>query len=249
MMLEGRGRLAEGDRLLFGAGAFERLEESLGQGRWRVHCDQSQQLLATGRMPLPPYIRRTRGQDERDGADRERYQTVFAQYPGAVAAPTAGLHFSPELLRELDERQVDTAKLTLHVGPGTFQPVREQDLLLHRMHSEHFRIPETTVAAIDQTRSRGGRVIAVGTTVVRALEAVAQGNAVVAGSGETAIFIRPPYRFRIIDGLLTNFHLPESTLLMLVSAFAGRAAVLRAYSEAVAERYRFYSYGDAMLIT
>jgi len=248
MMLEGRGRLAEGDRLRFGDEGVLWLRQALGQGHWRVACNLGPELLASGRMPLPPYIKRSRGRDARDAADRERYQTVFAEHPGAVAAPTAGLHFSPRLLGELEERQVETARITLHVGPGTFQPVREQDLSRHLMHAESFRVPAATVEAIERTRGRGGRVIAVGTTVVRTLEAAAAGGELRAGSGETTLFIRPPFRFRIVDGLLTNFHLPESTLLILVCAFAGRQAVLNAYAQAVAERYRFFSYGDAMLI-
>ncbi len=199
---------------------------------------------AQGSMPLPPYLDR-----EPDAADRERYQTVYAAEPGAVAAPTAGLHFDEPTLTGLKAAGIALARLTLHVGAGTFQPLRVDEIDLHRMHAERFQLPPETVAAIDATRRRGGRVIAVGTTVVRTLEAAAAGGALAAGSGETDIFIRPGHRFRVVDALLTNFHLPESTLLVLVAAFAGRERVLAAYHHAIAGRYRFFSYGDAMFVT
>jgi S-adenosylmethionine:tRNA ribosyltransferase-isomerase len=173
---------------------------------------------------------------------------VFARQPGAVAAPTAGLHFDEAMLAALRERGVELAWLTLHVGAGTFQPVRVHDLSEHRMHSERFEIPQATVDAIARTHARGGRVIAVGTTSLRALEAGAQGGELRAGAAETEIFITPGYAFRVVDRLITNFHLPKSTLLMLVSAFAGSDAIRAAYAHAVAERYRFFSYGDAMLL-
>jgi S-adenosylmethionine:tRNA ribosyltransferase-isomerase len=191
-----------------------------------------------GSVPLPPYIGRSP-----DAADAERYQSLFAAVPGAVAAPTASLHFDAPLLAALDARGVKRALLTLHVGAGTFQPVRSEDLDEHRMHAEHYSVPPATLAALAQARAAGGRVVAVGTTVARALESAAAG----AGQGETRLFVRPGYRFSAIDGLLTNFHLPGSTLLMLVCAFAGHAEVLGAYRHAVAQRYRFFSYGDAML--
>lgn len=197
-----------------------------------------------GHMPLPPYIRRP-DQD----ADRERYQTVFARRPGAVAAPTAGLHFTPELLAELAAHGVEQTFVTLHVGAGTFQPMRVSRVEEHRMHSEWLEVGAEAAAAIAACRERGGRVVAVGTTVVRTLESAADAEGRVAPAVmETDIFIRPGYRFRVVDGLVTNFHLPESTLLMLVSAFARRESILAAYAEAVAERYRFFSYGDAMLL-
>jgi S-adenosylmethionine:tRNA ribosyltransferase-isomerase len=195
-------------------------------------------------MPLPPYIDR-----EPDASDRERYQTVYAAEPGAVAAPTAGLHFDEPTLARLTAAGIAIARLTLHVGAGTFQPLRVDEIDLHRMHAERFQVPPETVAAVNATRSRGGRVIAVGTTVVRTLEAAAAGGALAAGSGETDIYIRPGHRFRVVDALLTNFHLPESTLLVLVAAFAGRERVLAAYHHAIAGRYRFFSYGDAMFVT
>ena len=197
-----------------------------------------------GRLPLPPYITHAAA-----AADEERYQTVFARSPGAVAAPTAGLHFDAALLQRLAEHGVGAAWLTLHVGAGTFQPVRVRNLAEHRMHSERFEIPATTVDAVAQARSAGGRVVAVGTTSLRALEAAAQSGELRAGAGETDLFITPGYEFRVVDRLLTNFHLPKSTLLMLVSAFAGRAPIRRAYEHAIRQRYRFFSYGDAMLLT
>jgi S-adenosylmethionine:tRNA ribosyltransferase-isomerase len=197
-----------------------------------------------GAVPLPPYIARAP-----DAADRERYQSLFARVPGAVAAPTASLHFDAALLAALAARSIGRAQLTLHVGAGTFHPVRSENLEDHRMHAEWFELPADTVDAIARTRHAGGRVIAVGTTVARALEASAAGtDALSAGQGETSLFITPGFRFRVVDGLVTNFHLPGSTLLMLVAAYAGREAVLAAYQHAIAQRYRFFSYGDAMLI-
>ncbi len=198
---------------------------------------------AHGRLPLPPYIAHAAEID-----DETRYQTVYARQTGAVAAPTAGLHFDEAMLATLKEVGAELAWLTLHVGAGTFQPVRVHDLAEHRMHSEQFEIPQTTVDAITRTRARGGRVIAVGTTSLRALEAAAQSGELHAGPAETDIFITPGYRFRVVDRLITNFHLPKSTLLMLVSAFAGCATIRAAYRHAVEQRYRFFSYGDAMLL-
>ncbi|MEO6270393.1 MAG: tRNA preQ1(34) S-adenosylmethionine ribosyltransferase-isomerase QueA, partial [Lautropia sp.] len=192
-----------------------------------------------GRLPLPPYIGHAG-----DADDDSRYQTVYASRPGAVAAPTAGLHFDAAILERLRERGVATAMLTLHVGAGTFLPVRTENLAEHRMHSERFEIPVETARLLAQTRSRGGRIVAVGTTSLRALEA-SGGRA---GSAETDLFVTPGYRFSVVDMLVTNFHLPKSTLLMLVSAFAGVDAIRRAYSHAIAKRYRFFSYGDAMLL-
>ena len=205
-------------------------------------------ILAHGEMPLPPYIHRGRDDPRRD-LDAERYQTVFAREPGAVAAPTAGLHFSREVLHELEVAGVRVAALTLHVGPGTFLPVRTPRLEEHRMHAEVFCVPEATAGAIERTREAGGRIVAVGTTVVRALETAAtESGRVQAGEGRTTLFVVPGFRFRVVDALVTNFHLPRSTLLMLVSAFVGRERLLDAYACAVRERYRFYSYGDAMLV-
>lgn len=200
-------------------------------------------LERAGHMPLPPYIGRAD-----DPSDRERYQTVFAREAGAVAAPTAGLHFDQALFDRLDAVGVGIARVTLHVGAGTFQPVRVEDSAQHRMHSERLRVTEEVCRRVRATRARGGRVVAVGTTVVRALETAAADGDIQPYEGETAIFIYPGYRFRAVDALITNFHLPGSTLIMLVSAFAGREHVLAAYRHAVAQRYRFYSYGDAMFI-
>jgi S-adenosylmethionine:tRNA ribosyltransferase-isomerase len=200
---------------------------------------------SVGEPPLPPYIRRPKAVPE----DRDRYQTIYASEPGAIAAPTAGLHFSESLFRKLAARGIETAEVVLHVGPGTFRPLDDQSLREGRLHSEHYELPEETARAIARTRERGGRVIAVGTTSVRVLESCACGDGQVApGSGETDIFLRPGSSFGVVDGLITNFHLPRSSLLLLVAAFAGRENILAAYAEAIAQNYRFYSYGDAMLI-
>ncbi|NDU85160.1 MAG: tRNA preQ1(34) S-adenosylmethionine ribosyltransferase-isomerase QueA [Ferrovum sp.] len=201
-------------------------------------------LDQVGELPLPPYIAHLAGED-----DEHRYQTVYARHLGAVAAPTAGLHFDEEMLQRLRQQGVETASLTLHVGAGTFQPVRVERLEDHRMHAEWLQIPVETVDAIERTRARGGRVLAVGTTSLRALEgAVDERGQLQAGARETRLFITPGYRFHVVDRLLTNFHLPRSTLLMLISAFGGMTSVQRAYAHAIEQRYRFFSYGDAMLI-
>lgn len=216
----------------------------LGQNQdlWQVRTPGAalEFFEAHGAVPLPPYIQRAAGLE-----DRERYQSIFARDPGAVAAPTASLHFDAELLAALDARGVQRTCITLHVGAGTFQPVRNPDLERHVLHEERVVVPPAACAAIAETRRRGGRVIAVGTTVVRALETAGA----VPWSGDTRVFIRPGFRFQVVDGLLTNFHLPESTLLMLVCALAGRERVLAAYDHAVRSRYRFFSYGDAMFVT
>jgi len=216
--------------------------------------DITRELERLGEVPLPPYITRTRAEEKR--GDRERYQTVFAKSDGSIAAPTAGLHFTAELLRQIHDRGVSVGFVTLHVGPGTFLPVTAENPAAHRMHAERFELEEDTVRAVGAAKAAGQRVIAVGTTTMRVLESVAAQNdgKLAKTSGKTGIFIHPPYRFQVVDGLLTNFHLPRSTLLMLASAFAapgetrGRQMLLAAYAEAVRERYRFYSYGDAMLI-
>ncbi len=200
-------------------------------------------LNELGHMPLPPYIDR-----EDTLSDRERYQTVYAQRDGAVAAPTAGLHFSEAYLQRCRDKGVEFGYVTLHVGAGTFQPVRVENILDHRMHAEYIEVDAALCAQVAAARARGGRVFAIGTTSVRALESASASGELQPFSGDTQIFIYPGYRFRAVDALLTNFHLPESTLLMLVSALAGRENILRAYREAVEQRYRFFSYGDAMLI-
>ncbi len=201
-------------------------------------------FLEQGEMPLPPYITRAA-----DAADVERYQTVYAREPGAVAAPTAGLHFDDDVFAVLADRGIETARLTLHVGAGTFQPVRAEDIREHRMHAERVRVDAGVVEAVEAAQARGGRVVAVGTTVVRSLESAARTGRLAPFEGETDLFIYPGYRFQVVDAMVTNFHLPESTLLMLVSAFAGREPVLAAYRHAVHRRYRFFSYGDAMFVT
>ena len=212
----------------------------------KFSCDVASFFEAHGAIPLPPYIDRPA-----EGADRERYQTVYARSPGAIAAPTAGLHFDVDTFAALQARRVPHAFVTLHVGAGTFQPVRVDDIDRHEMHEEYLEVPRATCDAINATRAAGGRVVAVGTTVVRSLEtaAVASGPALAPYVGETRIFIKPGHQFRAVDAMLTNFHLPESTLLMLCSAFVGREALLAAYAHAVQARYRFFSYGDAMFLT
>ncbi len=217
------------------------------EGFFRLHFEAPEPLekllLRLGEMPLPPYIER-----RADASDMERYQTVFAREPGAVAAPTAGLHFDEAMLDELRRRGIEFGYVTLHVGAGTFQPVRTDELKDHRMHREWLNVGAHLIGQIRRTRANGGRVIAVGTTVVRALESASKDGVLHPFAGETQIFIFPGYRFSSIDGLLTNFHLPQSTLLMLVSALAGRETILDAYRHAVEQGYRFFSYGDAMLI-
>lgn len=201
-------------------------------------------LARHGHMPLPPYIERGD-----DASDQERYQTVYARREGAVAAPTAGLHFDEEILGRLRDTGVDSAYVTLHVGAGTFQPVRTEDVREHAMHAEYLEVDAELCARVEATRARGGRVVAVGTTAVRSLETAAASGTLAPYLGDTRLFIYPGYAFRCVDAMITNFHLPESTLVMLVCAFSGREAILAAYAEAVRERYRFFSYGDAMFLT
>ena len=216
--------------------------------RFCTEADFESLLDRIGKVPLPPYIRRSPGQ-EPPCDDRAAYQTVYASEKGAIAAPTAGLHFTPQLLERLKAKEIDIVAITLHVGYGTFLPVRAQDIRSHQMHSETYSLCEQAADKINSARSAGRRVVAVGTTSVRTLEyASASGGHVQAGNGRCDLFIYPGYRFKAVDAMITNFHLPQSTLLMLVSAFAGRENVLRAYREAIKRKYRFYSYGDAMLI-
>lgn len=242
------GKLKPGRRVLLGPDSEIEIVTVLGGGWRRVRfvgsLDASATLARYGEVPLPPYIRRPPAP-----ADRERYQTVYAQHDGSVAAPTAGLHFTPGLLDALRVRDVALVTLDLHVGPGTFKPVEVEDLAGHPMHGEVYDVSEPAAATVNDRRRAGGQVWAVGTTVVRTLETVvSQSGRVVPGSGETALFIYPPYAFRAVDKLLTNFHLPRSTLLMLVCAFGGYEHVMQAYQEAVQQGYRFYSYGDAMAV-
>ncbi|WP_440026779.1 tRNA preQ1(34) S-adenosylmethionine ribosyltransferase-isomerase QueA [Chromobacterium amazonense] len=235
-----------GSRLIF-AGRWEaemvERHDSMFKLRFLAEENVYDILEASGKLPLPPYIERSAEQD-----DDERYQTVYAREQGAVAAPTAGLHFTDDMLATLQAQGIATAFVTLHVGAGTFQPVKVDNVAEHKMHSEIYDIPQSTVDAVAAARARGGRVVAIGTTSVRALESAAQHGELKAGRGETDIFITPGYRFRVVDRLLTNFHLPKSTLLMLVSAFAGYDEIFHAYRHAVEQQYRFFSYGDAMLL-
>jgi S-adenosylmethionine:tRNA ribosyltransferase-isomerase len=248
-------KLGPGARVVFDAGASALYGEVLERhfhGRrtirlWTSDGRSIQDVVdQIGHVPLPPYIRR----DDRVD-DRERYQTVFARHRGSIAAPTAGLHFTPEILESLKLRRVGLAEVTLHVGYGTFQPVRVERVEDHQLEEEHYDVPAATADAIEEARRAGRRVVAVGTTTTRTLEAVAltSGGKVVAGGGATSLFIYPGFRFQVVSGLLTNFHLPASSLVMLVAAFGGQAAVMDAYADAIARQYRFYSYGDAMLIT
>jgi S-adenosylmethionine:tRNA ribosyltransferase-isomerase len=200
-------------------------------------------LEQIGHIPLPPYITR-----EDDMEDVNRYQTVFANQPGAVAAPTAGLHFDQTMLNKIEQKGVARAFVTLHVGSGTFQPVRVENLSDHIMHKEYYSVSQSTVDAVHQTKAKGGRVIAIGTTAVRALESASKAGQLQAGSGDTDLFITPGYRFKSVDAMLTNFHLPESTLLMLIAAFSGYEPIMNAYSHAIKQQYRFFSYGDAMFL-
>ncbi len=235
-----------GAELLLGDGAHATVLGRDG-GLFRLRFDGEpviRVLDRCGQLPLPPYINRAA-----DTADEHRYQTVYASVYGAAAAPTAGLHFDQPIFDALAAKGVRTAVLTLHVGAATFQPVRGEDVDEHRMHAERYWVPEVTASAVRETRRRRGRVIAVGTTCVRALESAAEAGEFRAHSGDTRIFITPGFEFRVVDGLVTNFHLPRSTLLMLVSAFAGRELILAAYAHAVRQQYRFFSYGDAMFLT
>jgi len=252
-MVRCHGRPRPGEFLLLEDGRLSvRLLKKGERGRWIISLPKGVDLFAllgdVGRMPLPPYIRR--GMDRSlEPLDRERYQTVYAAETGAVAAPTAGLHFTREVLQDLAARGIRNVEITLHVGPGTFQPIKEQDIRRHKMHEEFYSIGAEAAALIVETRRSNGRTVAVGTTACRALEAAAAASDDFGErEGWTDLYIYPPYRFRTTDALLTNFHLPRSTLLVLVSAFAGHEKILAAYEEARRNGYRFYSYGDAMLI-
>jgi len=241
-------RVRVGTRIIFGDGVLRAgILEKTGRGQVRVRLESDrpvdEAIDTVGRTPLPPYIRR-----EPNETDRHRYQTVYSEERGSVAAPTAGLHFSGELLDALRGKGIDTATITLHVGIGTFRPLGEEDMRKETLHGEFSVVPESTVRRIEACRMAGGRVVAVGTTTTRALETAASGGGIAPYRGWTNLFIKPPYAFRAVDALVTNFHLPRSSLLMLVCAFAGSERVLAAYREAVRLRYRFYSYGDAMLI-
>jgi S-adenosylmethionine:tRNA ribosyltransferase-isomerase len=246
-------KIGVGERLTFGEGEGRLEAEVLARGefgerrvRFAAVPNFMERLEKLGHMPLPPYIDR-----EDEAGDREMYQTVYAQTPGSVAAPTAGLHFTPEILDEIRAKGVETAEITLHVGLGTFQPVRVEEVDKIRLHTERYKIAEDAAEKIARARREGRRVVAVGTTTVRTLEFAASQSpdgSIAAHGGEADIFIHPGFKFRVVGAMLTNFHLPKSTLLMLVSAFAGRENVLRAYAHAVTERYKFFSYGDCMFV-
>ena len=237
-----------GSRLVFGDGLLRaEVLDTVEEGNRLIHFEYEgifeEVLDKLGEMPLPPYITHKL-------QDKNRYQTVYAKYEGSAAAPTAGLHFTQELLSQIEKKGVKIVYVTLHVGLGTFRPVKEDNLLNHHMHSEYYQVSEEAAKVINETKANGGRVICVGTTSCRTIESAADGQGVVhAGADNTEIFIYPGYRFKVLDALITNFHLPESTLVMLVSALAGRENVLAAYEEAIRERYRFFSFGDAMFIT
>lgn len=243
-----KGGVAQGKRVSLASGIEAEVTaqgtDNIRTVRFHGISDIRAALRGIGKTPLPPYIKR-----EADATDGERYQTVYAEQEGAVAAPTAGLHFTTELLRRLEKKGVELVKVTLHVGPGTFQPVRVEMIADHRMQPEHYSITADAADRINRAKADGRRVIAVGTTSVRTLEtSAAGGNRIASGNGCSELFIYPGFRFTMTDAILTNFHLPKSTLLMLVSAFAGRERMLSAYRTAIEEQYRFYSYGDAMLI-
>ncbi len=254
-LLRAGGSLREGERLSMRDSDLEvALRREHGAGSWTIALPEgrSKELLKAGRVPLPPYIRRARKQrglpPQMPEIDRERYQTVYAECPGAVAAPTAGLHFTPELLEEIRGTGVEVRMLTLMVGPGTFRPVRARQVEEHELEAEFFHLPGPTAGAVENALNEGRRVVATGTTTCRVLEYVVREREWREQSGWTDLFVHPPFEFRAIGALITNFHLPRSSLLMLVSAFAGRKAILRAYREAMEAGYRFYSYGDAMFI-
>lgn len=253
VLLAGGGRLRDGETLTFRGGTWTlTLVERLERGECEVRVEPPDAaalvLAVVGSMPVPPYIRRDEADPEMDRLDREHYQTIYALRDGSVAAPTAGLHFTPSLMERIRAMATRFAELVLHVGLGTFQPIEVGDLADHKMHSEWYELPAKCAETIARTRAGGGRVVAVGTTSVRVLETCADESGAHAGSGTTQLLIYPPYRFKATDALVTNFHLPESTLLALVFAFAGREATLAAYREAIERQYRFFSYGDAMLV-
>ena len=248
MLAQTRGRPEVGEGIVVVPGPLRLTLRGRAGGHWLAEptpaAPAAKWLAKCGRVPLPPYIRKGVASDD----DRERYQTVYARAAGSVAAPTAGLHFTPAVFDRLRARGVEWAFVTLHVGLGTFEPMKADDPSHHVMHAEWGEVPAVTVSAVRACRARGGRVVAVGTTTTRVLESAASGGDLQPWAGETDIFIRPPYLFGVVDALVTNFHLPRTTLLLLVAALAGSETVARAYAEAVRQEYRFYSYGDAMLI-
>jgi S-adenosylmethionine:tRNA ribosyltransferase-isomerase len=246
-LIKATGKVKPGTRIQFEQGLEGEVEE-VKDGKGRVHFTYQGEVMdilqKIGHIPLPPYIKR-----EDEPLDKDRYQTVFAERDGSIAAPTAGLHFTNALLQSLKENGVRTTTITLHIGIGTFAPVKACDVEDHAIEAEWIEISEQTAREIEETKAHGGKVISVGTTTTRALESFSDGRGgIKSGKGMTSLFIYPPYRFRVIDGMVTNFHLPKSTLILLVSAFAGKDLLMKAYQEAIRREYRFYSYGDAMLI-
>ena len=246
------GRIKQGERLEFCDGKLlAKAKERLEEGEWLLEFEETERLKErledVGLPPLPPYIERRNASDLQNTKDRERYQTCFATEPGAIAAPTAGLHFTPEILTEIENRGIDILEVTLHVGLGTFSSIDQEDIRKHKMHAEFFSVSSQTLRQLQVYQNNNKQMINVGTTSVRVLETLARQN-FQESSGWTDIFIYPPCKFKMTDGLLTNFHLPKSTLMLLVSAFCGRDLLLSAYQHAVAEKYRFFSYGDCMLI-
>jgi S-adenosylmethionine:tRNA ribosyltransferase-isomerase len=253
LLCQTRGQLVEGETIDLEPGSLRLELVARSAGHWLARPSEAgsvtEILSRHGQVPLPPYIRHRRMEGEVSPVDdSERYQTVFAEHAGAVAAPTAGLHFTPRLFERLSQRGINTAFVTLHVGLGTFQPIQTDDFRQHRMHSEWGELPADTVEAIAACKENRKRVVAVGTTTVRVLETVAAAGPLHSWSGETDLYIHPPYSFQVVDALLTNFHLPRSTLLLLAGAFTGVELLAKAYRTAIEEKYRFYSYGDAMLI-
>ena len=247
VLIKGSGKVRPQTQIQFSQELYGEVKE-VKDGKGRIRLSSQGEVMdlirKVGRVPLPPYIKR-----EDEPLDKDRYQTVFAEREGSIAAPTAGLHFTQDLLQSLRDQGITIAWITLHIGLGTFVPVKTRNVEDHAMEAEWVEISEQTGQEIEQTRSRGGRIIAVGTTTTRALESFSDGNGgVKCGKGITSLFIYPPYHFKVINGLITNFHLPKSTLMMLVSAFAGKDLLAKAYQEAIDKKYRFYSYGDAMLI-
>ena len=249
-MVKGLARLKEGEWLQVGDYSVQlgaRLEDGMAEVCFPSQEEGREVIAALGQTPLPPYITRPDGRLDKE--DVERYQTIFAKAPGSCAAPTAGLHFTSSLLDSIKDRGVKVVEMTLHVGPGTFRPVKCRNIEDHRMDPEYYEIPERTARIVNETMADGGRVVTVGSTATRALESsVGPDGRLVAGRGETSLYITPGFRFQIAGGMVTNFHLPKSTLLVLVSALAGREKILNAYAEAVKEKYRFFSYGDAIFI-
>lgn len=253
VLLETRGKPSTGEDVRFGGGPLSgTLLERMSAREWVMGFESDDTaweiINSLGRMPLPPYIKRPTKDDPFSFEDMERYQSVFASKPGSIAAPTAGLHFTQPLLEEISRTGIEIIRITLHVGLGTFTPIRSHTVTHHRMEKEYFEFDTDAARRLNEVRNRGGRIVAVGSTCCRVLETLAQGDKIKASKGWTDLFIHPPYKFKIVDILLTNFHLPKTTLLVLAATFAGRIKILDAYAEAAEKGYRFYSYGDAMLI-